>query len=516
MLRTRHLFRWSHKRFTPRPSATPRYNRFRNNLHRFLALLLCASALPAADDLDKRLQTFIDAFALVEQNAADPIASEQVFYQGAIPGLLRKLDPHSVFFDPGQFEQLKKMESSTQKGFGTVVSILPGRVIVLQTLPGTPSAKAGLAAGDEIVGINGYVINRLDLDQLTELLTESRQRPAQLDVMRPGNNRVTQMVLTPEDMQTPSVDRTFFISPGIGYVRAASFDEHTGKDLQKAIDKLGGDHLAGLVLDLRNNPGGVVTAALETASLFLKPGQKIFTIRGRNVPEKSELVPENAEAYGFKLVVLVNEKSASASEIVTGALQDHDRATVVGEVTYGKGLVQSVYPLSQGTGLALTTALYYTPSGRSIQKPLDVNFELGATTAHPNRESEFHTDKGRAVKGGGGIQPDVVAGPAPMNRLQIALDASGSFVGFATDYLARHKVDEDFEVAPSLIDEFEAWVGARGILPGSAEWSTQLEFVRNRLKTEILTQAFGVDRGDQVEAQRDPAILKALEILVRR
>ena len=448
-------------------------------MSRFLALLVCAAAPLFADDLDKRLQTFVNAFALVEQNAADPISSEQVFYQGAIPGLLRKLDPHSVFFDPGQFEQLQKMESSTQKGFGTVVSLLPGRVIVLQTLPGTPSAKAGLAAGDEIVGINGYVINQLDVDQLTELLTESRQRPAQLDVIRPGATRATRMVLTPEDMQTPSVDRMFFVGPGIGYIRVASFDEHTGKDLQKAIDKLGGDGLAGLVLDLRNNPGGVVTAALETASLFLLPGQTIFTVRGRSVPEKSELVPENAQPYGFKLVVLVNEKSASASEIVTGALQDHDRATVVGEVTYGKGLVQSVYPVSQGAGLALTTALYYTPSGRSIQKPLDARqFELAATTAHPNRQTEFRTDKGRSVTGGGGIQPDFVAGPALMNRLQMVLDASGSFTSFATDYLARHKVEDDFEMTPAIIDEFQAWVGERGILPGSAEWSAQLGFVR--------------------------------------
>src|ERR1035441_10729668 len=224
-------------------------------MFRFLAILLStALALPAADDLDSQIKRVIDAFAIVEQNAATSVSSEQVFYQGAIPGLLRKLDPHSVFFDPGQFDQLRKMESSTQKGFGTIVSLLPGRVIVLQTLPDTPSAKAGLAAGDEIMGINGYIVNRLDLDQLSELLTESRQRPAQLDVRRPGAGGIVRMVLTPEDMETPSVDRTFFIGAGIGYIRAASFDEKTGKDIRRAIEKLGGDHLAGLVLDLRNNP----------------------------------------------------------------------------------------------------------------------------------------------------------------------------------------------------------------------------------------------------------------------
>jgi carboxyl-terminal processing protease len=406
------------------------------------------------------------------------------------------------------------MEASTQKGFGSVVSLLPGRVIVLQTLPGTPSNKAGLTPGDEILGINGYIISRLDMEQLTELLTLSRQRQAQLDVRRGGVPRILHFTLTPEEMQSPSVERAFFVGAGIGYVKVSSFDEKTGADLKAAIEKLGGDRLAGLVLDLRGNPGGMVTAALETASLFLPPGSKIFTVRGRHVPEKSEAVPSIAAPYGFKLAVLVNEKTASASEIVSGALQDHDRATVIGVPTYGKGLVQSVMPLSENTGLALTTALYYTPSGRSIQKPLDTaKFELGAATAHPNQETEFHTDKGRKVTGGGGIQPDVVVYPPQMNRLRAVLDASGSFPSFATQYLAKNKVAEDFEVTPQLLDQFQVYLSERNIQPGISEWTAEREFVTNRLKTEIFNQAFGVEKGDEVEAHRDPAIQKALEIV---
>ena len=195
---------------------------------RLTAVVLCAAAtLLAEDDLDSQMKSVIGAYAIVQQNAADSVTSEQAFYQGAIPGLLRRLDPHSVFFDPGQFEQLKRMESSTQKGFGSVVSLLPGRVIVLQTLPGTPSAKAGLAPGDEIVAVNGYAINRLGLDQLTELLSESRQQQAQLEVRPPGSSGIKHLVLTPEEMQAPSVERTFFVGAGIGYIRVASFDEKT-------------------------------------------------------------------------------------------------------------------------------------------------------------------------------------------------------------------------------------------------------------------------------------------------
>ena len=486
-------------------------------MHRLLPLFLLALTARAADDVETEVKRFIDAYAAVESNAADPVSSEQAFYQGAIPGLLRRLDPHSVFFDPGQFDQLQKMQRSTQKGFGSVVSVLPGRIIVLQTLPGTPSAKSGLAAGDEIVAINGYAIAALEMEQLVQLLSQSRQQPARLDVRRPGNALVTHLLLVPEEMQSPSVERAFMLRPGIGYLRVASFDESTGKLIRESTEKLGGAGLKGLVLDLRNNPGGLLTSAVETLSMFLKPGDKLVTVRGRAVGDKVETVPASSKPYEFPLCVLINGKSASASEIVAGALQDHDRATIIGEPSYGKGLVESVFPLSQGAGLALTTALYYTPSGRSIQKPLDpTQFALAGTSAHPNKESEFRTDKGRVVTGGGGIQPDDVVYPAAMSRLRAVLEASGSFTTFATGYVQKNKVTEDFKVTPSLLDEFQVFLAQRNIQPGIAEWSAERDFIQNRLKTEIFNQALGVEKGDQIEAQNDPVILKALEAIGRR
>src|SRR5438477_4064483 len=173
------------------------------------ALLLLLLPAVCADDVELQVKRFVDAYAAIESQAADPVDPDKAFYEGAIPGLLRRLDPHSVFFDPGQFEQLKKLETSTQKGFGSVVSILPGRIIVLQTLPGTPSAKSGMAPGDEILAINGYAIDRLDMEQMVALLTQSRQQPARLVVRRPGNARVLDFMLIPEEMQSPSVERAF-------------------------------------------------------------------------------------------------------------------------------------------------------------------------------------------------------------------------------------------------------------------------------------------------------------------
>jgi carboxyl-terminal processing protease len=479
------------------------------------ALLLLLFPAVCADDVEIQVRRFVDAYAAIESQAADPVEADKAFYEGAIPGLLRRLDPHSVFFDPGQFEQLKKLETSTQKGFGSVVSILPGRIIVLQTLPGTPSAKSGMAPGDEILAINGYAIDRLDMEQMVALLTQSRQQPARLIVRSPGNVRVRELVLTPEEMQAPSVERAFFLKPGIGYLRVSSFDEKTGKQIKEAIEKLGGSNLKGLVLDLRNNPGGLLPAALQTSALFLPPGQKLLTVRGRKVEEQDQKVPAGSVPYTFPVAVLINSKSASASEIVSGALQDHDRAAIVGEPSFGKGLVESVFPLSSSTGLALTTALYYTPSGRSIQKPLKgTEFALAATASNPNKQSEFRTDSGRVVKGGGGIQPDYVVYPEAPTRLRAVLDATASFTTFAIDYVKSHPdIPKDFEVTPAILGDFEVFCSQHNIQPGVGDWSRERGFIENRLKTEIFNQAFGVEKGDEVEAQRDAQILKALEVI---
>jgi carboxyl-terminal processing protease len=479
------------------------------------ALLLLLFPAVCADDVGIQIKRFIDAYAAIESQAADPVEPDKAFYEGAIPGLLRRLDPHSVFFDPGQFEQLKKLETSTQKGFGSVVSILPGRIIVLQTLPGTPSAKSGMAPGDEILAINGYAIDRLDMEQMVALLTQSRQQPARLIVRSPGNVRVHELVLTPEEMQSPSVERAFFLKAGIGYLRVSSFDEKTGKQIKEAIEKLGGSNLKGLVLDLRNNPGGLLPAALQTSALFLQPGQKLLTVRGRKVEEQDQKVPAGSVPYSFPVAVLINSKSASASEIVSGALQDHDRAAIIGEPSFGKGLVETVFPLSNSTGIALTTALYYTPSGRSIQKPLKgAEFALSATASNPNKQSDFRTDSGRVVKGGGGIQPDYVVYPEAPTRLRAVLDATASFTTFAIDYVKSHPdIPKDFEVTPAILSDFELFCSQHNIQPGVGDWSRERPFIENRLKTEIFNQAFGVEKGDEVEAQRDAQILKALEVI---
>jgi carboxyl-terminal processing protease len=462
-----------------------------------LAAFFLFFAEDATDSLERALKAFTNVFAAAEENAADPINPAHAIYEGALPGMLRRLDPFSVFFSPGQFEQLKELEKSTRKGFGSVVSILPGRVIVLQTLPGTPSARSGMNPGDEIVAINQIPLARLDTEQLVQLLTQSRNQQVRLDVRRPGNARLIPLTLTPEDVDAPSVERAFLIRPGVAYLRIGTFDVPTGKAIQEAIEKLGGANLKGLVLDLRNNPGGVVASALETASLFLSADQTIVSVRGRSMGSEDIKVPKGLKEYSFPVAVLVNGKTASASEIVAGALKDNKRAIIIGEQTYGKGLVQSVMPLSEGTGLALTTAFYYTPSGWSIQR--SVPGQLAKAT----------------LGGGtGGITPDQVVQPESMTPLRAVLDATAAFNAFATDYLQRVKaVPVDFDVTPELLDEFQAMLSARNIRPGLADWSRDRDWIQNRLKQEIFNQSLGVAKGDEVELERDPVAKAALKAI---
>jgi len=474
-------------------------------------LLLLAAADDPSEGLPQELKTITNVYAAVEEEAADPVPPDIAIYQGAIPGMLRTLDPHSIFFDPQQYDQLKQMQKSESKGFGTIVSVLPGRVIVLEALPGTPSAKAGLAAGDEILAINNIPLARLEMEQLTQLLTEARQRQALLDVRRPGNVRLFRMTLTPELVDSPSVDRAFPLAPGIGYMRIKSFDAPTGKLVKQTIETLGGEKLKGLVIDLRDDPGGAVEAAVETASLFLQPDQLIFSIKGRTAKTEDVRVAKLVRPYTFPVSVLIDGRTASASEIVTGALQDHDRASVFGTPSYGKGLVQNVYPLSMNSAVALTIAYYYTPSGRSIQKPLQGG-TLEAVT-HTTQGS-FHTDAGREVQGGGGIQPDEIIYPEPMDRLSMVLDASGSITTFASEYVQSHPVKQDFEATPAVLDQLQVFLSERNIRPGVSDWSSHRPWIQSRLRQEILTLAYGVSKGDEVGMQRDPVVQRAVKKLL--
>ena len=482
---------------------------FRERMQRPLVFLLFLG-LPLqaeeAADLETSLRKFVEVFTLVDRELADSFDAADAIYHGALPAMVRRLDPYSAFLDPDQFESLQEMQRSTEKGFGSVVNLLPGRVIVLQTLPGSPSERSGLLAGDEIVAVNGYQLAFLGIQQLVSLLGQSRRERAELMVKRPSFPKLLPMALVPAELADPSVTRLFFLEDGIAHVKVGNFEQHTAGELRAAITQLGGRSLRGLVLDLRGNPGGVMETAVQTTSFFLESGQRILWIEGREGTQEDLRVPQAAEPYPFPVSVLIDSKTASAAELVAGALQDNDRAFIVGEPSFGKGIIQSVFSLPEKTALALTTAQYLTPHRKAIQRPIgDCRVFLLAKCP------ESSHDGAEPQPSFGGVNPDETVFPRGYTKLEAVIEATHSFFEFAQRYFDAHRdISEDFTVSPQMLDEFQLFLSERRIRPTLSEWSATLAFIRSRLQQEVFNLAFGVEKGDEIEARRDPQVLAAL------
>ena len=467
-----------------------------------------AAELQEADSLSRQLARFVEVFNVLERKSAEPIDAAEAIYRGAIPGMLRTLDPHSAFLDPEQFESLKELQRSTEKGFGSVVSLLPGRVIVLQTLAGSPSARAGIAPGDEVVAINGLPLMQMPVEQLVAVLSESRRDRTQLMVKRPNFTRLIPMTLIPAETASPSVSRNFFLEPGLAYVKVIDFEAATARELHGEIESMGGRELKGLILDLRGNPGGIVESAVQVAALFLDARKRIVRLAGRSGPKEALTVPDGYAPYRFPMAVLIDERTTSAAELAAGALKDHGRAVLVGERSYGKGLVQSVYELGSKTGLALTTAYYLTPDETPIQRSLGNCGEYQLAPCGGGRSA----DELR-----GGIEPDMEVFPPRLSALETVLKASNSFLEFARRYMGRHQgIDESFEPTNAMLDDFQLYLSERGIRPTVSEWSTAVAFARANLKQEVLNLTVGVAKGDEVELRRDPVVRAAAAALRTR
>src|SRR6516165_1484791 len=317
-------------------------------------------------DVSDSLKQFTEVYDIVEQNYAEPVNPDKAIYNGAIPGMLHVLDPHSNFFDPKSYSLLREDQRGKYYGVGMTVGPRNNKVIVIAPFVGTPAYRAGIRPGDVIVAVDGKPTDNMSTTDVADLLKGPKGTTVHITILREGVEKPMDFSLVRDEIPRNSVDLAFLIKPGIGYVHITGFQETTEREVSEALDKFG--DLKGLVLDLRQNPGGLLSEGVGVADKFLKKGQLIVSNHGRSSPEKRYVATHGNGGHEYPMVVLVNKGTASAAEIVAGAIQDHDRGLVIGETTFGKGLVQTVYPLSENTGLALTTAHFYTPSGRLIQR----------------------------------------------------------------------------------------------------------------------------------------------------
>jgi carboxyl-terminal processing protease len=479
-------------------------------------------AQSAADESQLRdsLKQFTNVYALVEQNYAEPITGDKadtVIYDGAIPGMLRVLDPHSSFHDPKDYAKMQEDQRGHYYGVGMLIQQQNNKIYVRTPYEGTPSYRAGIKPGDIFAVVDGKSADGMTSDTVAKLLKGPKGTHVTVSMIRDGQSKPLTFDLVRDEISHPSVDLKYEIRPGVGYIHLTNFQQTTAKEVEDAIDSFG--DMKGLVFDLRSNPGGLLSQAVEVCDHLLTKGQSIVSQRGRAYPDQVYTATHGNGGHTFPIVVLVNRNTASAAEIVSGALQDHDRALIVGETTFGKGLVQTVYNLSENTGLALTTYHYYTPSGRLIQRDysnvslFDYYNHANALPADKTNKEVKLTDAGRTVYGGGGITPDEKIEAPKSNPFMETLLYRDVFFHFAPHYLVNHTVTEDFKVDDVVLTDFKQFLTSQNIpwtnedIAGAGDW------IKTNIRAELLSSQFGQLQGLRTRADWDPMIQKALTYL---
>jgi carboxyl-terminal processing protease len=470
------------------------------------------------EDVTASLQLFSNILGLLEENYASPVDPDKAVY-GAIDGMLRTLDPHSKFFTPKDFTSLREDQRGKYYGLGITVTTRFGKVTVVSPpFPNSPAEKVGLRVGDVISQVNGESTQNMDLNEVVSKLKGPRGTTVKILVVRPGADEPLEMSVIRDEIAKYTINNAFLIKPRIGYIKLDSFAETSGQELRDALKKLDYKNLEGLVFDLRNNPGGLLSEAIEISETFLQKGQGIVETRGRargsNRPYQSQKV--NTENL-YPVVVLINKNSASASEIVSGALQDHDRAIIIGETSFGKGLVQSVYPLIKNAGLALTTQKWFTPSGRLIQRDYShiSQYDYYSHREEPKKKEDIkYSDLGRVLYGGGGITPDYAMAEPKPNAFQEAMARHFVFFMFSRDFLAKNPtIDPSFQVTDAMLEQLKQHLQKRNIEFTDADFQANRDYLKRNLRYEIIYNRLGVAEATHGFLEGDPLVLKALELI---
>jgi carboxyl-terminal processing protease len=493
------------------------------------------SALATQDQVPDQYKVFTAALSAVEGNYVGEVESDRLVYS-AISGMLQTLDPHSSFMDPRTYAQMRERQEGRYYGLGITIAVVGGDITVLSLFEGSPAYQKGVRRGDIIAKISGEDTKGWTSDQAVRKLRGPKGTYVDIALKRSGYDDLIPLQVMRDEIHIPTVPAYFMVDSQTGYVRLQDFAENSNDEIGKALKDLSAKGMRKLVLDLRGNPGGPLDQAIKISNRFLPRGDLIVYTRGR-VPNSDQdyRATEQSDYLNMPMVVLVNRNSASAAEIVTGALQDHDRALVVGETTFGKALVQSVYRVSQGAGVAVTTARYYTPSGRLIQRPWDGSFdeyltytlrEQDPNKAHKAEELKF-TDAGRKVYSGGGVEPDKrfdgpIEGfnPTRFGRMIYNRQLNDSFAQrftrkgdtrIAPNAKAEGRaLTPDFQVDDAMMADFKEHLKTHKVKIDEAAWEKDKEFLRAMIRFEIDVDLFGVFDARKNLSKIDPQLQYAL------
>ena len=471
-------------------------------------------------------------FSYVQSRFVDQVSTQDL-YEKAARGLVEELnDPYSELLAPKDLKRFQQTTGGKYGGIGMQIEDQQGWITVSTVFPNTPAEKQGVRVGDRIVFADSLAVRGWSLTQTSDYITGRPGTKVTVTFSRPGITEPIKMTFTREEIHVPAVPIALMLDNRIGYVVLQRFNESAADDVDRSIRDLTRKGARSIVLDMRGNPGGILEQSLEVSNLFIKKGQPILSVRGRVGNPLDYSAQMDPVLPSLPLVVLTDESSASASEIVAGALQDHDRAVLIGQTTFGKGLVQSVFPLDGGYALKLTTAKWYTPSGRSIQKDRKIvdgrivaeAFDSTETEASKKNRPAYKSDAGRVVYGGGGITPDIIVPDDTLSTLEQQV-ARATLVGAKSvdAYVTLHdyalqlsrNVRQDFQVQPQWRDELYRKLTAKGVLVDRAQWDASARYIDTQLEQRIARLAFGDSAAKRRSIKYDAPLRKAIEVVNR-
>ena len=499
---------------------------------------LLQNGVSSEQSVFQRARIFDEVLHFVETRYVEPHSSGDL-YQKAIEGMLRELgDPHTTFMTADEYAQLHLQTSGEYGGLGIQISTRENYVTAVGVLPGTPAERAGIRVGDALLQINGQDARGWSDDQAVKVLRGPKGTPVKLRVRRVGVDEPIEFSIVRDEIHVQSVPYAYMVAPGVGYLNLIVFSETSTDEIRAGIEKLKGQGMRSLILDLRSNPGGLLDQGVSVSDLFLPSGQEIVETRARDPQESETFSATTQESFGdLPMVVLVDEYSASAAEIVAGALQDHDRALVLGKTTYGKGSVQSLFRLSGGNFLKMTTGKWYTPVGRSIQKDLSEDeAEAAAEGAEPavspqgvpapadtTTRRPYRTDSGRTVYGGGGIVPDVIVSQDSASAEEREfVRAVGSGATTFNNVLFRYAVEferrspslsRDFQITPQMRRELYERLRAGGLQLTPEQYAGGQRIIDARLIEEISQSKFGAAEAARRDDVNDRVLQEAIRML---
>jgi carboxyl-terminal processing protease len=495
------------------------------------------SALATQDRVPDQYKLFTSALTAIENNYVAPVESDRLVYS-AISGMLQTLDPHSSFMDPKSYAQMRERQEGRYYGLGVSIQVIDGDITVAGIFEGSPAYQMGMRRGDIIARIEGEDTKGWTSDQAVRKLKGPRGTKVAIAIRRMGYDELIPLAVTRDEIHITTVRAAFMIDSTTGFVQLAEFAENSNQEVGRALADLKAKGMQRIILDLRANPGGPLDQAIKIANRFLPKGDLIVYTRGRTSNSDQDYrATEQSDYTNQPLIVLTNRQSASASEIVAGALQDHDRGLIVGETTFGKALVQSVYRISQGAGLAVTTARYYTPSGRLIQRPWDSSFDEYSTYTQrdqdPNRPHNPAdmklTDAGRKVYSGGGVEPDRrMDGPMDgFNPTRFGRLLAGRllFDSFAQRYTRkgdtriapstskdRREIVSSFVVDDVMLREFRDHLVKQKVTVDEAAWQKDIAFIKAMIRYEIDLDLFGAAEAKRRLSDTDPQVQFAMTL----